>query len=208
MTGWATAFVVAPGYLVTNAHAAHGTLRLFDPDTGRRYEGKLLALDEANDLALLRADTPGAPLPMGQDVTVDFRLRAFAIGFPDPSRYGTGRKLSPGWVRTPPGFKGVKAMTLYLTALGGSSGSPVFDAQGRIIGVVTGGLTTPLLRDGEASRTDPVPTATPLPELLAFLKRENVSYVTYGLAGALEHVAAAVAPSVYLIEQTSTNANP
>jgi S1-C subfamily serine protease len=201
VTGYATAFVVAPGYLVTNAHAARGPLRLYDADRGQRYAVRVVALDDQHDLALLRAEVPGSALPMGEGVPVTYRTRAFVIGYPDPARYGTGRKLAPGWVRSPAGHEGNPFLTLYLSAAGGNSGSPLCDAQGRVIGVVTGGITAPLMQDGAPSRTEPMPTATALPALLAFLRREQVGFVQYGLAGPLEQVASALAPSVYLVEQ-------
>lgn len=204
VTGYATAFVVAPGYLVTNAHAARAPLRLVDADRAQRYPAQVVALDAEHDLALLRAEVPGNALPMGEGVPVTYRTRAFVIGYPDPARYGTGRKLAPGWVRSPAGHEGNAFLTLYLSAAGGNSGSPVCDATGRVIGVLTGGLTTPMLQDGVPSRSEPMPTATPLPALLAFLRREQVGYLQYGLAGPLEQVASVLAPSVYLVEQLGT----
>jgi S1-C subfamily serine protease len=202
VAGWGTAFVVAPGYLVTNAHVATGTIRLLDTDSGVRYPVRIVARDEDNDLALLHAPVPGAPLPLAAGVSVPALQRAFVLGYPDPAKYGMARKFAIGRVRTPASADGMEPMTLFMSALPGNSGSPLCNDKGQVIGVIKGGLTAPLLQNNVASRTEPVPVATPLEPLLALLARQGIAYVHYGLAGPLEKLGEALAPSVYLVERT------
>lgn len=207
VAGWGTAFVVSPGYLVTNAHVATGTLRLRDPDSGQLYAATIVARDDNNDLALLHAAVPGAPLPLA-DITepVVLKTRIFSVGYPDPAKWGISRKLAVGWVRTPASDDGADPLTLYLTALPGNSGSPVCNAKGQVIGVIKGGLTTPLIKNDVPDQSEPMPVAAPLAPVLALLIGQSLPYETYGLAGAIENVASAVAPSVYLVERTEPTA--
>lgn len=202
VTGWGTAFVVAPGYLVTNAHVAAGPVRLLDTGSGLRYPARVVAMDENNDLALLQAQVPGAPLPLAAGARVVALMHTFVLGYPEPSRYGMNRKYAAGRVRTPASNDGVEPMTLYLSALPGNSGSPVCNDKGQVIGVIKGGLTKPLMLNGAAGRSEPMPVATPLEPLRALLDEHRVPYATYGLSGPLEKVGEALAPSVYLVERT------
>lgn len=202
VSGWGTAFVVAPGYLVTNAHVAAGPVRLLDTDSGLRYPARVVAVDENNDLALLQAQVPSTPLPLAAGKPALALARAFVLGYPDPSRYGLSRKYSAGRVRTSASSDGVEPMTLYLSALPGNSGSPVCNDKGQVVGVLKGGLTKPLMLNGAAARTEPMPVATPLEPLLALLAERHVPYATYGLSGPLDKLGEALAPSVYLVERT------
>jgi S1-C subfamily serine protease len=201
VTGWGTAFVVAPGFLVTNAHVAGGTVRIRDSVSGQRYAARVVALDTENDLALLESQAPGSPLPLAAG-PASVRMRVFTMGYPDPTLYGLNRKYTAGWVRTPASADGVEPMTLYLSAFPGNSGSPVCNDKGQVIGVIKGGLTKPLIQGGVQGRSEPMPVATPVAALLALLAENGIKPASYGLGGALEKVADALAPSVYLVERS------
>lgn len=203
--GTATAFVVAPGLLLTNKHVVSGNRRfkIWDAHSDVRAPVTVLAVDDVNDLALIRANVDGAPLPIGEDVDISIAMRTATLGYPLPKKFGYELKLSQGWVRSlnAPGFPA--RYLLELSAERGSSGSPVITYEGQVIGVVTGVITSPLLLDGVPTTSDPVPVTASRKAVLAFLKANNVPYVTHRFSGPLAGIAQALAPSVYVIETYS-----
>jgi hypothetical protein len=140
--GSGTGFFIDGGLLVTNWHVAGvgagGTGKL--PD-GKTFElVSVVAFDQASDVAVLTTDLPKGtvaslamipkPPPEGSDVIV--------IGNP----LGLGHVVSDGIVSATVGPKG-EASLFQITApiSPGSSGSPVLDRQGRVLGVASAMLT-------------------------------------------------------------------
>jgi serine protease Do len=136
-------FVVAPGRVLTNAHNTRGddlAVRFAD---GREARAKRLGTDVDGDLAVLEVDTgeiaplewAGAPPELGQAV--------FAV----TNAPGAGTRVTIGTVssvnRTFRGPRGRRiGGTIEHTAplAPGSSGSPVLDASGKVLGINTNRL--------------------------------------------------------------------
>jgi Trypsin-like serine proteases, typically periplasmic, contain C-terminal PDZ domain len=135
-----SAFLVADRHLVTNAHVVTGSSRVFVTGFGGRHEAEAVVIDENNDLAVIRIanydrhtplvfrSNPGAVL--GENVT--------SVGYPLAHVLGAGAKLGEGIVS---GLLGPNddARFFQMTApiQPGSSGGPVFDASGLVIGIST-----------------------------------------------------------------------
>jgi S1-C subfamily serine protease/predicted phosphodiesterase len=137
-------FVVKPGVVATNFHvidgasSAHATVT--DSDKPLAIDG-ILATDADQDLALLKVSGLGAP-PLTMETSADPEIgdRVYAVGKPKGLR-GT---VSEGIVSAK---RNVKARTLLqITApiSPGSSGGPVLNKDGRVIGVATA-----TLKDGQ-----------------------------------------------------------
>jgi len=64
--GYGSGFVIAPGYIVTNAHvvARAAEVRVVFSD-GFISEAEVLAIDPSRDLALLRTIEHGVPIKLG-----------------------------------------------------------------------------------------------------------------------------------------------
>jgi hypothetical protein len=121
VSGTGTAFVCAAGIVATNHHVIDEakTVELYLPLQKRSVKLQLLVSDATNDVALLRVvDGSQDELP-------------------------PGHKVTSGLVSALDGINGDPRM-LQLTApiQPGSSGSPVFDSRGHVIGVVTSSLDT------------------------------------------------------------------
>jgi serine protease Do len=149
--GWGrgSGVVVAPGRVMTVAHALRGPEPALTLGDGRRVTGRLLAADPDRDVAIVEADT-------GEIRPVEWRPddAGLAIGRPvvalaDPG--GSGLRATPGFVaslgrrfRGPRGrwIRGAIEHTAPLPR--GSAGGPLVDLEGRLIGVntvrVEGGL--------------------------------------------------------------------
>ena len=132
--------VTAPGQIVTNAHNLRGEEVEVTFADGRRAPGQVAGADGDGDLAVVTVDTAGAPVP------------AFASSTPVPGQLvvalanpgGRGVRASLGVLsatdvafRGPQGriVRGALEHTAPLTR--GSSGGPVVDATGALIGIDT-----------------------------------------------------------------------
>jgi S1-C subfamily serine protease len=153
----ATAFSVSSsGVLVTSRHnvvfddgspATDLEVQFTNTSTRHKAHVVLVSKDSAVDLAILQIDAPG-PFPVVSGVSRDGAVVAggtlASIGFPRPRELAMDGPLAkPQGV---PGFVSRKADTLFITGIWaepGSSGSPVFDGRGIVVGVISGGIPEP-----------------------------------------------------------------
>jgi serine protease Do len=135
--GLGSGFVVGDGLVVTNLHvlgrAREATVVLAD---GRELaHPEVMAADESHDLVLLRVPAKGVrPLVLGDASQVKAGDRVVAIGHP----LGLSNTVSDGLVSA------VRQVSAHLTVLQlsapiapGSSGGPLIDRHGKVIGVST-----------------------------------------------------------------------
>lgn len=153
--GSGTGFVVSPdGKLVTNRHVANAGARIFaKAANGRQYNVLgVLAEDSEQDLVLLKVDAQNLPtLPLGSADRIATGLPVAMIGNPlgmdGTATAGRISGVRDRWIEIAAtesyedGFrpKIVRGSGLQVTTpvTFGSSGSPVLNAQGEVIGVVT-----------------------------------------------------------------------
>ncbi|XP_078428825.1 DEGP protease 5 isoform X2 [Wolffia australiana] len=143
------------GHVVTNYHVIEklamdqsGLLRCKDP-SGKTFsrEGKLIGLDPAHDLAVLKVDVSGEKLrPVNVGSSRDLRVgqSCYAIGNP----YGYDHTLTTGIVSglgreipSPNGGPIRGAIQTDAAINSGNSGGPLIDSHGRVIGVNTATFT-------------------------------------------------------------------
>jgi serine protease Do len=124
------------GHVVTNAHVARRPRLALGLADGRQLEGRLIARDEAMDLALLRITgeetRPAIPL----DSTAP-RIGSLVIAMGHP--FGLRRAVTIGIVHAlGPLVRGGRTWIQADLRLGpGNSGGPIADAAGRVVGVST-----------------------------------------------------------------------
>ncbi len=135
--GLGSGFIVdAQGLIVTNHHVIEGatSLQVVAQD-GTHYEDVTLLRDEPkHDLALLSVSgkaLSAAPLSKAKDVSVG--ARAIAIGCPLGFEY----TLTEGIVSQLRNIDGTRFLQMQTAIAPGSSGGPLFDERGSIIGVNT-----------------------------------------------------------------------
>ena len=141
--GIGSGIVLGEGRVLTNAHNVRGSQATVTFADGRTAEGTVTGHDIDGDLAVIEADT-------GQAAALPWATAAPAIGTPvfalsNPG--GRGLRVTFGTVsgidRTFRGPRGLRITgTLEHTAplLPGSSGGPVLDAQGQLLGINTNRL--------------------------------------------------------------------
>jgi tetratricopeptide (TPR) repeat protein len=131
-----TGFLVAGGKIITNKHVVRDGTPLIDLG-GVRIPARVESTDDLNDLAVLTvaAEISAEPLVLA-DKTPPPGSNVFAIGNPR----GLEKSISAGilsGVRT----TGKRALIQITTPISpGSSGGPVFDSSGNVIGVTVGSI--------------------------------------------------------------------
>ena len=139
------------GLIATNNHVAAGasSLKVLFPTAGKEFVAKVVLKDPNNDLAILQLD--GFSLEALNQSAISYGFRrtrsvalgdpVFTIGFPLSSMLGKNPKFTNGTISSKSGL-GDDMVHLQINApiQPGSSGSPVFDAQGNVIGVAVSSL--------------------------------------------------------------------
>jgi serine protease Do len=141
--GWGrgSGFVVASGQLLTNAHVLRGDEVAVTFADGRVQEGSVAGVDADLDVAVIAVDTGDAPvLPWGDVGAVTFGTPVFAVANPG----GRGLRATFGFVSaTDRSFRGPRGRRIggsveHSAPLPrGSSGSPLLDREGRLLGINT-----------------------------------------------------------------------
>jgi putative serine protease PepD len=136
-------FVVSrAGSIVTNAHVVDDATAIFvKVGDGASQTATVVGRDESTDLALLRVRAGGRtlrPLALADSGRLDVGDAAYALGNP----YGLDRTLTSGIVSAlqrqiaaPNGFSIAGVIQTDAPINPGSSGGPLLDARGRVIGV-------------------------------------------------------------------------
>lgn len=136
--------VVESGKVLTNAHNLHGDeVRVFFADR-READGTVLGVDGDGDLAVIGVDTGDAPaIGWGDGASLAIGSPVVAIGNPA----GRGARVTLGFVsgvgrqfRGPRGRRVSGAVEHTAPLLPGSSGGPIVDGEGRLLGINTNRL--------------------------------------------------------------------
>jgi hypothetical protein len=161
-----TGAVIAEDRVLTVAHVVDGAegtpTHVIAADTLLTYE--VLAIDRVRDLALLAVDLPDdvAPIVWGDDRVLALGDDVIAIGFPIGL---TSVTLSKGVVSSPSqDYAGATFVQTDAAINPGSSGGPLVDEQGRLVGITVAKVAQ--------IEVDAVGFAVPASDVVAFLARE------------------------------------
>jgi serine protease Do len=137
--------VVADGLVATNAHNLRDRTTEVTFADGRTVQGRATGVDPDGDLTVLSVDTGGVAAPAWSGEAPGEGMTVFAVAtIPGGRRITTGTVSSVGRsFRGPRGRLVTGAVEHTAPLAKGTSGSPVVDDQGRVVG-----LTTLRLGDG------------------------------------------------------------
>ncbi len=139
--GLGSGFIMSSdGYIITNNHVVRKAEEIeVILEGGKKYTAKIVGTDPVTDLALLKID-PEGPLPaveIGDSSTLAIGDWVFAIGNP----FGLGHTVTAGIVSAKGRALGIGRYDNFIqtdAAINpGNSGGPLFDYEGRVVGVNT-----------------------------------------------------------------------
>ncbi len=138
-----TAFLVAPNVFMSNAHVIEGANRIRLSSLQGKLEAEPIISDSINDLALLRVATPahlqalpfrGSHVGLAQAITT--------LGYPLAGLMGSGIQVTQGVISGLFGaHNDIRLLQFTAPIQPGSSGSPLLDETGAVIGVVSSSFT-------------------------------------------------------------------
>jgi len=133
------------GHILTNSHVVDGAREIqVTLADSKSYEARLVGIDEATDVAVLKINAPAEsliPITFGNSNSLLVGQRVFAIGNP----FGLERTLTTGIIsslnRSLPARKtgrSIRSIIQIDAAINpGNSGGPLLDCRGRMIGMNT-----------------------------------------------------------------------
>ena len=177
--GAASGFFVAPDKIATNIHVvAHPGpvfIKSLDKKTTWTVAG-VTAFDVRNDLAVLKISGEGTPSALGDSDAVRIGDTIIATGYPD-GRY----RVTEGVIRRV--RSGNKWLQMDIKLSGGSSGSPVRDSRGHVIGIVSA-IEIPYSYAIPSNALRRLIDESKSPEpLTAWRKRERIRAYIYSVRG-------------------------
>ena len=139
--GLGSGFIMSSdGYIITNNHVVRKAEEIeVILEGGKKYTAKIVGTDPVTDLALLKIDPEGSlpAVEIGDSSTLEIGDWVFAIGNP----FGLGHTVTAGIVSAKGRALGIGRYDNFIqtdAAINpGNSGGPLFDYEGRVVGVNT-----------------------------------------------------------------------
>ncbi len=142
------------GYIATNNHVIDGCdsvyIYICDNSGQRQMKTDIVVQDSINDLAILRINDSQFnrfdEIPyIISNRTARKGEEVFYLGYPKPTYLNTEIKTSTGRITAINGYSTSEYM-VSIDVDNGSSGSPMFDSDGNVIGVIVGGYNKNITR--------------------------------------------------------------
>jgi hypothetical protein len=133
-------FFVAPNIIASNYHVIEGAKNascyLNNSDTGYKIDG-YVGVDKSVDLILLKVSTLNKPAIKLAVTTASIGQKVYVIGSPK----GLPATISDGIISGMRDFEGNKLLQMTASISPGSSGGPVLNSNGELIGISVSQLT-------------------------------------------------------------------
>jgi len=133
-----TGFLITEkGHIVTAGHVVEGGARLAVSTSRGVTPAKLVHVDKANDIAILKMAGVFRPLPVSASSAVKMGDSVFTIGFPNIQMQGRNPKLTRGTISSVSGAQDdPRHFQISVPVQPGNSGGPLIDSSGNVIGLV------------------------------------------------------------------------
>ncbi len=138
-----TGFVITDdGYFITNQHVAGEGATVRVVTAVGTFPAKVVKVDKANDLALLKAEGKFMALPVITSRGVRLGATAATVGFPNTVLQGFAPKLAKGEIASLAGAQDdARHFQISAPIQPGNSGGALVDERGNVIGVVVAKLS-------------------------------------------------------------------
>lgn len=135
-------FISADGFLITNEHVVRNAAQVRLVTSAGLISAKVVRVDAANDLALLKAEGKFAALPVVASRSVRLGATVATVGFPNIGLQGFAPKLAKGEVAALSGAQDdVRYFQISVPVQPGNSGGALVDERGNVVGVVAAKLS-------------------------------------------------------------------
>jgi hypothetical protein len=135
--------VATQGEILTNSHVVENCATItIQPSSGGSEAGVVIARDQRNDLAVVRASKPLASVIAFRDgVPIRAGDAVVALGYPLPGLLASDANLSVGNVSALAGLADdSRYLQISAPVQPGNSGGPLLDVSGHLVGIVTAKL--------------------------------------------------------------------
>ena len=135
-------FLTDDGFLLSNHHVVEGAERVLVKTKAGLLPAKLVRSDAANDLVLLKVTGNFKGLPVASTRGVKLGDTVFTLGFPNVQVQGFEPKLTKGEINSLSGAQDdPRHFQISVAVQPGSSGGPLVNQYGNVVGVVTARLS-------------------------------------------------------------------
>ena len=164
-------FITDDGYLISNCHVVKDATKVRLVTSAGLIDAKVVSVDEANDLALLKAEGKFLPLPIAASRTALLGSTVATIGFPDVGLQGFSPKLAKGEIASLSGAQDdPRYFQISVPVQPGNSGGALVDEHGNVIGIVSAKLDAATALASSGSLPENVNYAVKSSFLLSFLE--------------------------------------
>jgi TPR repeat protein len=135
-------FITEDGYFITNEHVAGNGDQVRLVTASGLISAKVVKVDAANDLALLKAEGRFAALPVASSRAVKLGGTVATVGFPNIGLQGFAPKLAKGEIASLSGAQDdARYFQISVPVQPGNSGGALVDERGNVVGVVAAKLS-------------------------------------------------------------------
>jgi S1-C subfamily serine protease len=164
-------FITDDGYLISNYHVVKNATKVRLVTSAGTVDAKVIQVDAANDLALLKADGQFAPLPILSSRSAHLGGTVATIGFPDIGLQGFAPKLAKGEIASLSGAgDDPRYFQISVPVQPGNSGGALVDDRGNVIGIVSAKLDASAALAASGALPENVNYAVKSSLLLSFLE--------------------------------------
>ena len=134
-------FITDDGYLISNYHVVKEATKVRLVTSAGLIDAKVVQVDAANDLALLKADGKFSSLPISSSRSAQLGGTVATVGFPDIGLQGFAPKLAKGEIASLSGAgDDPRYFQISAPVQPGNSGGALVDERGNVIGIVSAKL--------------------------------------------------------------------
>jgi S1-C subfamily serine protease len=164
-------FITGDGYLISNYHVIKKATKVRLVMSAGTVDAKVVQVDVANDLALLKAVGQFTPLPILSSRSAHLGGTVATIGFPDPLLQGFSPKLAKGEIASLSGVSDdPRYFQISVPVQPGNSGGALVDDRGNVIGIVSAKLDASVALAASGASPENVNYAVKSSLLLSFLE--------------------------------------
>jgi len=164
-------FIAEDGYFITNEHVVRDSIQIRLVTSAGLISAKVVKVDAANDLALLKAEGRFAALPVAASRAVKLGGTVATVGFPNVGLQGFAPKLTKGEISSLSGAQDdARHFQISVPVQPGNSGGALVDERGNVVGVVSAKLSAQAALFATGALPENVNYAVKSSYLLSFLE--------------------------------------